>query len=432
MGPLPSDPQAGLRRRRWIRARRRLRAGPDVRHGRGLRDGPVRSARGEDWDHSGGRRHATLGPKRGKGPRHGSGAHRGSGARRRCRADGAGQSRRSRRHAAGRGQAPGADDRHPPAARRSPREGGGQPRDGSRPCAGSRVRAEALLSLVCLGGQTRGHARLPREAPGPLQRTMSDVVLGSRENAVLTLTLNRPEALNALNREATQALRMELEAAGRDPLVGAIVLTGAGRAFCAGADLKEVKARVEAGDTDLGSDLRTNYTPMIRAIRACPKPVIAALNGTAAGAGLSLALACDLRLAAAGAQLIVVFVRVGLVPDAGSLFFLTRMLGLSKATELAITGDPVSADEALRLGIVVSVVPPEQLMPAAMERARQLAAGPRQTYALIKRGLDRALHLDLEQTLELESQLQALAAETPDAQEAIRAFLEKRKPDFKR
>ncbi len=261
---------------------------------------------------------------------------------------------------------------------------------------------------------------------------MSGVVLSSRDGPVLTLTLNRPEALNALTPETTQALRTEVETAGRDPEVGAIVLTGAGRAFCAGADLKDVNARAVAGDNDLGADLRTNYTPMIRAIRACPKPVIAALNGTAAGAGLSLALACDLRLAAAGAQLIVVFVRVGLVPDAGSLFFLTRMLGLSKATELAITGDPVSADDALRLGLVVSVVPPDQLMPAAMERARHLAAGPRQTYALIKRGMEQALHLDLEQTLELESQLQALAAETPDAQEAIRAFLEKRKPVFKR
>jgi len=261
---------------------------------------------------------------------------------------------------------------------------------------------------------------------------MSDVVLSAQAGAVLTLTLNRPEALNALNPEATHALRIAFEAAARDLEVGAIVLTGTGRAFCAGADLRDVNARAQSGDKDLGSDLRKNYTPMIRAIRACPKPVIAALNGTAAGAGLSLALACDLRLAAAGAQLIVAFVRVGLVPDAGSLFFLTRMLGLSKATELAITGDPVSADEALRLGLVVAVVPPEQLMPAAMERARQLAAGPRQTYALIKRGMEGAIHLDLEQTLELESQLQALAAETPDAQEAIRAFLEKRKPVFGR
>jgi 2-(1,2-epoxy-1,2-dihydrophenyl)acetyl-CoA isomerase len=259
---------------------------------------------------------------------------------------------------------------------------------------------------------------------------MSDLVLSSRDAGVLTLTLNRPEALNALNAQTTHALRMAFDAAGRDPELGAIVLTGAGRAFCAGADLKGVSARSAAGETDLGADLRTNYAPLIRAIRACPKPVIAALNGTAAGAGLSLALACDLRLAAAGAQLIVVFVRVGLVPDAGSLFFLTRMLGLSKATELAITGDPLSAGEAYRLGLVAAVVAPEQLMSVALERGRQLAQGPRQTYALIKSGMERALELDLEQTLEFESQLQAQAAKTPDAQEAIRAFVEKRKPRF--
>jgi 2-(1,2-epoxy-1,2-dihydrophenyl)acetyl-CoA isomerase len=259
---------------------------------------------------------------------------------------------------------------------------------------------------------------------------MSEVVLSAREGAVLTLTLNRPEALNALNAETTRAVRAALEAAGGDHAVGAVILTGAGRAFCAGADLKDVSARYEAGDSDLGADLRANYAPMIRAIRACPKPVIAAINGTAAGAGLSLALACDLRLAAAGAQLIVVFVRVGLVPDAGSLFFLTRMLGLSKATELALTGEPLNADDAHRLGLVAAVVPADQLIAAAQERGRGLAEGPRQTYALIKRGMERALDLDLEQTLELESQLQALAAKTPDAQEAIRAFLEKRKPVF--
>jgi 2-(1,2-epoxy-1,2-dihydrophenyl)acetyl-CoA isomerase len=259
---------------------------------------------------------------------------------------------------------------------------------------------------------------------------MSDVVLSSHDGAVLTLTLNRPEALNALNRETTGGLRTALEGAGRDAGVGAIILTGSGRAFCAGADLKDVNARSNTGDDDLGADLRANYTPMIRAIRACPKPVIAAINGTAAGAGLSLALACDLRLAATGAQLIVVFVRVGLVPDAGSLFFLTRMLGLSKATELAMTGDPLSAEDAHRLGLVAAVVPADQLMATARERAQRLADGPRQTYALIKRGMERALDLDLEQTMELESQLQGLAATTPDAREAIHAFLEKRKPVY--
>ena len=260
---------------------------------------------------------------------------------------------------------------------------------------------------------------------------MTNPVLSTRQGAVLTLTLNRPEVLNALNRQTTQALTAAFEAAGQDPEVGAIILTGAGRAFCAGADLRDVAARAQAGETDLGEDLRANYAPMIRAIRACPRPVIAALNGTAAGAGLSLALACDLRIAAAGAQLIVVFVRVGLVPDAGSLFFLTRMLGLSKATELAMTGDPLTAEEGKKLGVISAVVPAEQLMPAAVARANELAAGPRRTYALIKRGIERALGRDLEQVMELESQLQALAGATPDAQEGISAFAEKRKPLFR-
>jgi 2-(1,2-epoxy-1,2-dihydrophenyl)acetyl-CoA isomerase len=261
---------------------------------------------------------------------------------------------------------------------------------------------------------------------------MSEVLLSTLDAGVLTLTLNRPEALNALNREMTQALRDSMEAAARDPGVGAVIVTGAGRAFCAGADLKDVVARRDAGERDLGDDLRTNYTPLIRAMRACPKPVIAAINGTAAGAGLSLALACDLRIAAAGASLIVVFVRVGLVPDAGSLFFLTRMLGLSKATELAMSGDPLTVEDAQKLGLVAAVVPPEQLAASVMERARRLNDGPRQTYALIKHGLERALDLDLEQAMELESQLQSVAAETTDAKEAIQAFVEKRKPQFGR
>jgi 2-(1,2-epoxy-1,2-dihydrophenyl)acetyl-CoA isomerase len=158
--------------------------------------------------------------------------------------------------------------------------------------------------------------------------------------------------------------------------------------------------------------------------------VIAAINGTAAGAGLSLALACDLRIAAAGAQLIVVFVKVGLVPDAGSLFFLTRTFGFSKALELALTGEGMAVEEAQRLGAIAAVVPPEQLMATAVERARQLAEGPTTAYGLIKRGLERALSLDLEQSLELESHLQTLAARTPDHQEALAAFLEKRKPVF--
>ena len=259
---------------------------------------------------------------------------------------------------------------------------------------------------------------------------MSEVVLSQRTGRVLTLTINRVEAMNALNQESLLALRKAFEAASRDPEVGCVILTGAGRAFCTGADLREVNARYQAGDTALGEDLRRNYSPLIRAIRACGKPVIAAINGTAAGAGLSLALACDLRIAVAGAQLIVVFIRVGLVPDAGSLFFLTRTFGFSKAAEMALTGEPMAAEEALRLGALSAVVPAEQLMSEAMERALRFAQGPSKTYGLIKRGLERASDLDLEQTLELESHLQTLAAKTPDHREAVAAFLEKRKPVF--
>jgi 2-(1,2-epoxy-1,2-dihydrophenyl)acetyl-CoA isomerase len=261
---------------------------------------------------------------------------------------------------------------------------------------------------------------------------MSDVLLSARTGRVLTLTMNRGEALNALNQEALRALRKAFEAASRDPSIGSVILTGSGRAFCTGADLRELSGRYQAGDSELGNDLRQNYAPLIQAIRSCPKPVVAALNGTAAGAGLSLALACDLRLAASNAQLIVVFIRVGLVPDAGSLFFLTRIFGLSKATEMALTGEAMSAEEAHRLGAIAAVVPSDELAAFAMERAALLAEGASRTYGLIKRGLERAMDLDLAQTLELESHLQTLAAKTPDHREAVAAFLEKRKPVFGR
>jgi 2-(1,2-epoxy-1,2-dihydrophenyl)acetyl-CoA isomerase len=260
---------------------------------------------------------------------------------------------------------------------------------------------------------------------------MSDLLLSERQDAVLTLTLNRPDSLNALTTQLLRALTAAFAAAGRDGGVRAILVTGAGRAFCAGQDLKEVAARGWDAQADLGEDLRLSYMPLIRAIRGCPQPVIAAINGVAAGAGLSLALACDLRLAAAGAELVVAFVRVGLVPDAGSLFFLSRMLGLSKATQLALTGEALAVEEAQRLGLVAAVVPSDQLPAVAAEQARQLAVGPAKTYALIKRGLERALDRDLEQVMELEAQLQALVAKSSDTREAIEAFLEKRKPVFR-
>ncbi len=259
---------------------------------------------------------------------------------------------------------------------------------------------------------------------------MSDALLSERQDRVLTLTINRPQALNALDRSTVRALRKAFEEAAADSTLRCLVLTGSGRAFCAGADISELDQRHRAGDPDLGNDLRQNYSPLVRAIRACPHPVIAAINGTAAGAGLSLALACDLRLASRDATLIAVFVRVGLVPDAGSLFFLSRLVGYGRALEMALTGDPVSAEEAHRLGLVSAVVEPEELRPAAIDRARRLASGPAQAHRLIKRGMERALALDLEQTLELEAELQTLAARSADHREAVRAFLEKRRPVF--
>jgi 2-(1,2-epoxy-1,2-dihydrophenyl)acetyl-CoA isomerase len=218
----------------------------------------------------------------------------------------------------------------------------------------------------------------------------------------------------------------------RDDEIRCIVLTGAGRAFSSGGDVREMHSRLQdpGGDHDLGDELRSLYGPLARSIRECPKPVLAAINGTAAGAGLSLALACDLRLAAAGAQLILAFVRIGLVPDAGSLFFLSRIVGFGRALEMALTADAVSAEQAERIGLVGAVVQPAELLPKALQRAEHLAALPAEALRMIKVGMERALTLDLEQALELEAMLQSRAGRTADHQEALRAFIEKRRPAF--
>ncbi|HYM49952.1 MAG TPA: enoyl-CoA hydratase-related protein [Candidatus Limnocylindrales bacterium] len=255
-------------------------------------------------------------------------------------------------------------------------------------------------------------------------------VISERQAAVLRLRLNRPESLNAISGEMLVALRAAFEAAARDDAVRAVVLSGEGRAFSSGGDVKEMAQRYEARGAELGDELRQYYAPVIRAIRRCPKPVIAAINGTAAGAGLSLAMACDLRIAADDARLLVAFVRIGLVPDAGALFFLTRLVGFGKAMELALSGEAIQAGEAQRIGLVNAVAPAHDLDATAMRWAQGFAEGPRQAYGLTKRGLERALSLDLEQALELEAHLQTLAARSPDHREAISAFVAKRKPRF--
>jgi 2-(1,2-epoxy-1,2-dihydrophenyl)acetyl-CoA isomerase len=257
-------------------------------------------------------------------------------------------------------------------------------------------------------------------------------LLSERSRGTLLLTLNRPESMNAIDRDLAVELRRGFDEAARQDEIRCIVLTGAGRAFSSGGDVREMHARLKSqpGDFDLGDELRHVYGPLARSIRDCPKPVIAAINGTAAGAGLSLALACDLRLAAAGAQLILAFVRIGLVPDAGSLFFLSRIVGIGRALEMALTGDPVSAEQAERIGLVGGVVPPDELLPKALERADQMSALPAEALRMIKSGMERGLSLDLDQALELEAMLQSRAGRTADHHEALSAFIEKRRPAF--
>lgn len=244
---------------------------------------------------------------------------------------------------------------------------------------------------------------------------------------VATITLNRPEALNAL----TVAMKVELLAAfqelEREPAARAVILTGAGRAFCAGQDLRE---RLEPDAAPLGVEVRERYNPIVRAMRALPKPIVGAINGVAAGAGASLALACDLRIASEAASFALAFGRVGLVPDSGATWFLPRLVGTARAAELALLNDPVAAAEALRLGLVSRVTAPEQLFAEARVIAGRLAAGAPRAIALTKRALDAAWDSNLDAALELEAELQDQAGRTNDHAEGIAAFMEKRAPRF--
>src|SRR6266516_1463293 len=253
---------------------------------------------------------------------------------------------------------------------------------------------------------------------------MADVET-TRAGAVLTITLNRPDVLNAFTREMHKALAGALDEAAATN-VRAVVLTGAGRGFCVGQDLTEFR---EASG-DIASHLENNYHPNIRAIRELEKPVIAAINGPAAGAGLSLACACDLRIAADDATFVPAFINIGLVPDSGGTYFVRRLLGTARAFELFGTGRRLTAAEAQAWGLVNEVVEPANLAARAAERAAELAALPTRGIALSKRLFDHAEHTTLEEQLELEAQLQAAATRTNDFSEGVAAFLEKREPRF--
>jgi 2-(1,2-epoxy-1,2-dihydrophenyl)acetyl-CoA isomerase len=246
-------------------------------------------------------------------------------------------------------------------------------------------------------------------------------------DSVATLTLDRPDALNSLTVPLKEELLATFRRLGRDRDVRALILTGAGRAFCAGQDLRE---RLEPGATPLATEVRERYNPLILAMRSLGQPIIGAINGVAAGAGASLAFACDIRIAAENASFLLAFGRIGLIPDSGATWFLPRLVGPAKAAEIALTGDALSAADAERFGLVARVVPSESLPDEARALAVRLASGAPRAIALTKRALNRSWDATLEESLDYEAWLQGVAGATDDHREGLAAFVEKRPPRF--
>ncbi len=256
---------------------------------------------------------------------------------------------------------------------------------------------------------------------------MTDGLRHDVEGGIATLTLDRPEALNALTIPVKVALLDAFAKVAADPTIRAVILTGAGRAFCAGQDLAE-RAAPDAPPLDV--ELRDRYEPIIRAMVALDRPIIAAINGVAAGAGASLALACDLRVAATSARFVLAFGRIGLVPDSGATWFLPRIVGSARAAEMALLNAPIDAEEALRVGLVSRVVPDADLLATAREMATTLAAGPPLAISATKRLLAAAWTTDLEAAFAAERAAQGELGGTRDHEEGVAAFREKRPPQF--
>ena len=261
---------------------------------------------------------------------------------------------------------------------------------------------------------------------------MYENLLYETTDGVCRITLNRPQVYNALSPGLIRDITTAIEAAGADESVRVVVLTGAGdKAFCSGADLKEGMTNAQGGRVSLGESLRSGYHPMIRAIRNLPKPVIGRLNGVAAGAGCSLALACDVVIAADEAYLSQIFVNIGLMPDAGSTFFLPRLVGPQKAFELCSTGRRVYGPEAAQMGLVSRSVPMAELDGAVAETVSYYAVAPTLAIGAMKQVLNQSFYSDLEHQLEQEATAQDRLGASQDAGEGIMAFLMKRKATFK-
>lgn len=254
-------------------------------------------------------------------------------------------------------------------------------------------------------------------------------VLTRKEHGYTVITLNRPDKLNAFTNAMHVALRAAFKEAADDPACRAIVLTGAGRGFCAGQDLQE--RSFENGPPDLGASLAENYNPLVMAIRTAEKPVIAAVNGVAAGAGANIALACDIVIAARSAKFIQSFSRIGLVPDAGGSWVLPKLIGEARARALAILAEPVTAEQAIEWGMIWKAVDDPYLMTTAETMARELAHRPTRSFALMKKAFLAASENSLEEQLALEAELQREAGRTEDFRAGVEAFRAGTKPEFK-
>jgi len=255
-----------------------------------------------------------------------------------------------------------------------------------------------------------------------------NTILYTVENGIATIALNRPDVYNAFNNELSFELQDAFKAVEKDENARVLILTGMGKAFCSGQDLRD---REPGKEIDFRASLEKRYNPIIRAIRNMPKPVICRLNGVAAGAGCSLALACDLIVASADASMIEVFVNIGLVLDSGSSYFLPRLVGYHKAFEWSTLGTKISAAEAHQVGIITKVVPAEDLDAAVLEYASRYAVAPTKAIALMKKMLNKGMNQDLDSMLEYEKYCQTIAGASEDFKEGTSAFLEKRKPAFK-